>query len=136
MATVLYVEDDRSSAEPLTLFLRRRGHSVVCTTNGEEALSTLLIVSPDVIVLDLQMPLMDGVEFLNILRCYRKWAELPVVIVTADSPLLDRVTQLGGAKPANVVNIFRKPLTYSDIAASIDQCAPPKAAARGGGSMN
>ncbi|HEX5245125.1 MAG TPA: response regulator, partial [Tepidisphaeraceae bacterium] len=63
MKTVLVIDDDPESSEPLVRYLAQAGHSVTYATNGQEALAMLNGEIPDAVILDLQMPLMDGVAF-------------------------------------------------------------------------
>jgi len=126
MASVLIVEDDWDSAEPLVLFLQRKGHNVVCVPNGREALVALTTSPPDVILLDMRMPVMDGVSFLEVLRSYLRWLHLPVIIVSAvpGGPMLDRAHRF------EISKTFRKSLlNYDELEEAIEQVVP---AARGG----
>jgi len=87
MATVLLIEDDADSAEPITILLRKRSHQVRLAANGAAALNQLLQGSmPDVVLLDLQMPVMDGITFLDNFRAFEKFKSLPVVVISALAP--------------------------------------------------
>jgi CheY-like chemotaxis protein len=96
MASILIVEDAADACEPLAKFLEKLGHTVRCTANGREALSAVLAAMPDVVLLDLFMPEMDGPSFLEVLRSYLRLQALPVVILTGlvDSPMVDRARAL------------------------------------------
>src|SRR6185436_17611154 len=80
----------------LGLFLRGRGHAVTCVPNGREALTLVLTDLPDVILLDLLMPEMDGPSFLEVVRSYLRIQSLPVVVLTGlgDSPMIERARAL------------------------------------------
>ena len=73
--------------------------------NGREALIAVATVMPDVIVLDVRMPEMNGMEFLQVIRSYLRWSNLPVILLTAypDDLPLERAHELG------VKMIFVKP---------------------------
>jgi CheY-like chemotaxis protein len=94
MAKILIVDDNADDRELLARILS--SHDVTCAPNGREALAQILRELPDVVVLDLVMPEMDGPCFLEVVRSYLKIRSLPVVIYTGmvDSPMLDRVTAL------------------------------------------
>ena len=96
MAKILIVDDSDDARESLAIYFRAAGHEVTCTPNGREALSVVLADTPDVILLDLVMPEMDGPSFLEVLRSYLRIHALPVVILTGlgDSPMIDRVQSL------------------------------------------
>lgn len=103
MGRVLLVDDDADIRESLRDLLTDEGYEVLCARDGREALDVLLAGErPSLIVLDLIMPVMDGVEFLTHLRADPDLASLPVVVASAssmvqpppDTPLL--------RKPVNV----------------------------------
>ena len=79
----LVVEDDPDTRVWLRRMLREEGWTVLEAANGREALAQLANVTPDVMLLDLIMPEMDGFELLNELRHEEVWRRLPVVVVTA-----------------------------------------------------
>ena len=79
--TVLLVEDDRSVSRVVSAALRARGYDVVAVPSGAEALSRAERDRPDVVVLDLGLPDIDGVE---VCRRLREWSTVPVIVLTAD----------------------------------------------------
>ncbi len=96
MAKMLLVDDNLDAAETLAILLRTAGHTASCVPNGREALAAVLADMPDVILLDLLMPEMDGPSFLEVIRSYLRIQSLPVVVLTAlaDSPMIDRARAL------------------------------------------
>src|SRR4051794_23396760 len=96
MAKILIVDDSEDSRESLAVILRAAGHTVTCAPNGREALSVVLADLPDVVLLDLLMPEMDGPSFLEVVRSYLRIQSLPVVVLTglADSPMIERARAL------------------------------------------
>jgi PAS domain S-box-containing protein len=81
--TVLVVEDDRNTRILLRRALDKEGWNVVEAENGRVALEWLSDARPDLVVLDLMMPEMDGFEFLETFRRQPTWRDVPVVVVTA-----------------------------------------------------
>ena len=81
-ARVLVVDDDPSAREMLTHHLENAGLEVQGVTNGQEALDAVNREAPDAVILDLQMPVMDGMTFLDRLRSSPYHAGLPVIVVT------------------------------------------------------
>lgn len=96
MSKVLIVEDAYDGTEALATFLRKAGHTTELAGNGKEALVQILINPPDVVLLDLLMPDLDGPSFLEIVRLYLRLHSLPVVVLTGmpDSPMIERIRRL------------------------------------------
>ncbi|HUQ70201.1 MAG TPA: response regulator [Planctomycetaceae bacterium] len=96
MANILLVDDQLPAAQVLVTFLEKAGHKVVCVPNGVEALSKVLADLPDVVLLDMLMPEMDGPSFLEVVRSYLRLQSLPVVVYTGltDSPMITRAQAL------------------------------------------
>ncbi|MDT8914918.1 response regulator transcription factor [Amycolatopsis sp. PS_44_ISF1] len=91
MATLLVIEDDASVREGLELGLRRQGHTVHTAGSGEQGLERLAGQSPDIVVLDLMLPGMDGFETC---RRIRATAQTPIIMLTARSDDFDVVAGL------------------------------------------
>jgi CheY-like chemotaxis protein len=101
MPYVLLVDDDLDAREAVTRYLQKRGHRVACASNGREAIRALVESPiPDAVVLDARMPEMDGVSFLEVIRCYLRWQSLPVFMLTAfaEGTHIRRASQLGVQK--------------------------------------
>jgi PAS domain S-box-containing protein len=82
-ARVLVVEDDEPTRDLIRRTLEHRGNFVAEADNGRVALDTIDEARPDVVVLDLMMPVLDGFGFLHALRSNPRYAELPVIVTTA-----------------------------------------------------
>lgn len=80
MAKVLIVEDEKLLNEAYELVLKKEGHDVKTSFNGEEALKAFASRAPDLILLDLRMPKMDGVEFLKNLEKIGPHKGLSVIV--------------------------------------------------------
>ena len=81
--SVLLVEDDDDTRSLISRALDHAGWHVVEACNGRQALDRMAEASPDLILLDLMMPVMDGFEFLGEMRNNDAWREIPVVVLTA-----------------------------------------------------
>ena len=88
---ILVVEDEKSIAHFISSVLSANGYEAMQARSGSEALSMISYHCPDLIILDLGLPDMDGLE---ILRQLRSWSSLPVVVVSARSHEKDKVTAL------------------------------------------
>ena len=97
MARILIVDDNCDAGEGLAKVFRQSAHEVTCVPNGRDALAQVLQQSPDVVLLDLMMPDMDGPSFLQVVRLYLKMPSLPVVVLTGftQSPMIERALHLG-----------------------------------------
>ena len=81
--TVLMIDDESNSRKVVKLLLEREGYRVLTAPNGEEGLILAKVEQPDVILLDVIMPKMDGYETLRRLRGDQDMHEIPVIMVTA-----------------------------------------------------
>lgn len=93
---VLVVEDDADTREVMTRVLKKEGWDVAEAENGQVALERLGEVRPELILLDLMMPVMDGFQFVRALRSHEEWRSIPVVVVTAKELTADDRRQLNG----------------------------------------
>jgi CheY-like chemotaxis protein len=91
MARILVIDDERTVAHVMRLLLEQRGHEVLVAEDGSRGLALAQRQTPDVILLDLMMPIMDGFATLDALRSNARTTPIPVVIVTALQP--DQVEQ-------------------------------------------
>jgi DNA-binding response OmpR family regulator len=89
--TILVVDDEEHIRELATLYLEQEGYGVLNASNGEEALEVARAKQPDLIVLDVMMPGLDG---LDVCRELRKESDVPVLMLTARSEEIDRIVGL------------------------------------------
>jgi len=102
---VLVVEDDSEIADVLRRTLRGEGHEVRIAGDGEEALVAAAEFVPDLVILDLGLPKIDGVE---VLRRLRSDGDVPILVLTARSELEDRVEGLDGGADDYLVKPFER----------------------------
>jgi CheY-like chemotaxis protein len=126
MAQVLVVEDDDAIRGLVSEVLRDDGYKVHEAANGLEALEVLRDLVPDLIVLDLMMPIMDGWTFVE--ECRRKqWCgEVPIVVTSAAHDLPRTADRL---KPLGVRTCLAKPFDVDGLLALAERYAPPDAVA-------
>ena len=89
--TILVVDDKKSLRDLVKKFLTKEGFRVVTADNGQNALYTARYEKPDLILLDIMMPEMDGYEFI---RVYRKENDIPIILLTAKLEEMDKVMGL------------------------------------------
>lgn len=104
-ARVLVVEDDPDIAELVTRYLDRAGFATERVMSGKEALDAIAVKAPDLIVLDLMLPQVDGLEVCRRVRASERTAGIPIIMLTARAEESERIVglELGGddyiAKP-------------------------------------
>ena len=85
MGLILIVDDQIEACRPLQLLFKHLGHLGVCVTSGEDALAYLRTKRPDLMILDVMMPGMDGIEVLRRVRADPSTSGVPVVMFSAVS---------------------------------------------------
>ena len=88
---ILIVDDDLESLKLISLMLQRRGYEVTAAQSGEQALSKIENENPNLIILDVMMPDMDGYEVCRYLRANPQTSHLPVIMFTAKTLVGDKV---------------------------------------------
>jgi CheY-like chemotaxis protein len=88
---ILVVDDDSDALALISLTLRRRGYDVATAPGGAEALEKIAQELPDLLLLDVMMPFMDGYEVYSHLRADPRTASLPVILLTAKAQIADRI---------------------------------------------
>lgn len=124
--TVVYVEDDPEMIDLVTLIVGRRGFQVKGAHGGREGLDLIQANPPDLILLDLMMPDLDGWEVYKQLKAYENTRNIPVIVITAKSQAIDRVL---GLHIARVDDYISKPFRPQELLESIDKvlkAAPEK----------
>jgi two-component system OmpR family response regulator len=133
MSLILVVDDMTLAREAVARLLRYEGFQTVSAGNGKEAYATLYAQKPDLILLDLMMPEMDGITFLRMIRRHPQWEDIPILVLTGlhdDNKLVARARELG------VYDLVPKAsFGFDDLLGRIRKAVevnrPAKAAARG-----
>jgi two-component system, chemotaxis family, chemotaxis protein CheY len=117
-ARVLVVDDDESIGEFVSMALADDGYDVVTALDGAAALELIERERPDVILLDMRMPIMDGWEFA---RRYREMTgpHAPIIVVTAARDADDRAAQI------EADGVLAKPFNLDDLLGLVDRYARP-----------
>ncbi len=96
MAKILIAEDERDIRDLIEFTLNYAGHEVIKANNGAEVVEMAPQVKPDLIILDLMMPELDGFDVLEALRKNQDTATIPVIVSTAKELTVDEKNRLGG----------------------------------------
>lgn len=100
---ILLVDDEMSFTETMAFWFQSKGYSVMTASNGQIALDTIKKSPPDIVFLDINMPVMDGAETLKQLRTFNK--ELPVIIISA---YLDDQKKMTEIRAQGISGVFYK----------------------------
>ncbi|RJK97575.1 response regulator [Vallicoccus soli] len=121
MSRVLVVEDEPGLARALAINLRARGWEVVTAADGRGALEAAAAEHPDVVVLDLGLPDLDGVEVIHGLR---GWSRVPVVVLSARHDSDDKVEALDAGADDYVTKPFSMDELLARLRAAVRRAAP------------
>src|SRR5690606_33706387 len=91
---ILVVDDEPDALELIEFNLKSTGYDVVTAADGAEALKKARVVAPDLILLDLMLPEIDGLEVCKILRRDASTAAIPIIMLTAKAAEIDRILGL------------------------------------------
>lgn len=82
---ILVVDDDPTTRKVLSLYLKAKGHEVVTAENGLDALEKLGTQNVNLIMSDVNMPYMDGIEFVKNVRVNSEWTDIPILMVSTEA---------------------------------------------------
>jgi DNA-binding response OmpR family regulator len=115
---VLCIEDEPEMIDLIRLILERKGFEVMGAVGGQEGLDTVRREKPDLVLLDLMMPDVDGWEVYRQMKADDELKSIPVVVVTAKAQSIDKVLGLHIAKVDDYVT---KPFGPTDLLDSVDR---------------
>jgi CheY-like chemotaxis protein len=114
---VLVVEDNEANILSLKDYLEYKGFSLHCASNGQEALDFLAQQRPDIILMDVQMPIMDGMEASRRIRANPDWQSIPIIALTALTMPGDRERFLAAGMNEHI----SKPVRLGELVSLIDR---------------
>lgn len=112
MASILLVDDEPAIIESLTYSLRREGFEVTTASDGPQALNLFYAIHPDLVILDIRLPGMDGLEVCRMLRAR---SPVPIIMLTALGNEMDRVVGL----EVGADDYLPKPFSFRELLARI-----------------
>lgn len=116
--TILCIEDEPEMIDLIRIILERKGYRVIGAVGGQEALESLATQTPDLILLDLMMPDIDGWEVFRQIRANPRLRNAPVIVVTAKAQSIDKVLGLHIAK---VDDYITKPFGPQELVAAVER---------------
>ena len=122
---ILCIEDEPEMIDLIRLILGRRGFDVQGAAGGTEGLRMVRANHPDLVLLDLMMPDMDGWEVYQQMKADEKTKEIPVIVVTAKAQRIDKVLALHIAK---VDDYIAKPFSPKELIDSVERVFAKKKA--------
>jgi two-component system response regulator VicR len=114
---ILCIEDEQEMIDLIRLILSRRGFEIIGANGGKEGLEIVRKNHPDLVLLDLMMPEMDGWEVYQQMKADETTKDIPVIVVTAKAQSIDKVLGLHIAK---VDDYIAKPFSPQELLASVD----------------
>ena len=121
MARVLVVEDNVSNMTLATFLLKSAGHSVLGATDAEAGLTLARAQRPELILMDIQLPGMDGLEATALLKADQVTRDIPVIALTALAMKGDEER----IRAAGCDGYIAKPMRYQDFLAAVAMFLPP-----------
>ena len=115
---LVYIEDEQEMIDLVRLILNRRGFEIVGANGGREGLDTVRHVIPDLVLLDLMMPDMDGWDVYQQMKADETTQNIPVIVVTAKAQSIDKVLGLHIAK---VDDYISKPFSPQELVDSVEK---------------
>jgi len=113
---IVYVEDDQDTINLVSLILNRHGFQLIGVTDSKNSLELISAEKPDLVLLDLMMPEIDGWEIFRQLKKKPETKNIPVIIITAKAQPIDKVL---GLQIAKVDDYICKPFTPEELISSI-----------------
>jgi len=120
---ILCIEDETEMIDLIRLILGRRGYEVIGAAGGIEGIRLVREIIPDLVLLDLMMPVMDGWEVYQQMKADESTREIPVIVVTAKAQNIDKVLGLHIAK---VDDYIAKPFSPKELIDSVEKVLGPK----------
>lgn len=115
---IVYVEDELEMIDLVKLILSRKGYEVIGAAGGREGLDIIREVVPDLVLLDLMMPDIEGWDVYQQIRADDNTKHIPVIVVTAKAQNIDKVLGLHIAK---VNDYISKPFSPQDLVTSVEK---------------
>jgi len=111
MKSILIIDDEEDILDFMTEVLSNEGYKIIPVSSGESAISLMEHNIPDLILLDLMLQGMSGLEFLKLLKSDERLSKIPVIIVTCKTEIRDKILGLQGG----AIDYISKPFTHEKL---------------------
>ena len=115
---LVYIEDEPEMIDLVHLILGRRGYSIIGANGGREGLELVRKELPDLVLLDLMMPDMDGWDVYHQIKSEEITRDIPVIVITAKAQNIDKVL---GLRIAKVEDYIAKPFSPQELLERVDE---------------
>lgn len=116
LGTILLVDDLPDNLQLLSDLLTQLGYSICCATSGKMALKTLKVQQPDLILLDIMMPDMDGYQTCAAIKADEMLCDIPIIFISAIDDVFDKVQ----AFACGGVDYISKPFRVEEVVARVE----------------
>lgn len=114
--SILVIDDDPNNFDVIETFLDDQGYQLHYTANGKDAIAGLDVCQPDLILLDVMMPEIDGIEVCKLIKASPKWHAVPIIMVTA----LNAKSDLANCLNAGADDFLSKPINSIELRARVN----------------
>jgi CheY-like chemotaxis protein len=116
--TVLLADDNKTFVMYMSIILNRMGLNVVPAADGLEAMRLLKVIPPDLVMLDIKMPVVDGIDTLEQIKSHEKFSQIPVAMLTADSTK----ETIEGCREMGCSGYLTKPVVLHELHNVLEEC--------------
>ena len=117
MKKILIVDDERDIVETLSFMLKAKGFDCICAYDGEEGLNLAKSINPDLVILDVMMPKINGYKISRLLKYDNKYKDIPIIMVTARSQMEDKAI----GEETGVNEYITKPFELDAIVKKVEE---------------
>jgi DNA-binding response OmpR family regulator len=114
---IVYIEDDLEMTYLIKIILEKKGYEIISTNDGREGFEIIERERPDLVLLDLMMPNIDGWDIYHQLQSNENTNQIPVIVISAKAQPIDKVL---GLQVAKVDNYISKPFKPQELLESIE----------------
>jgi DNA-binding response OmpR family regulator len=114
---ILIIDDDEDIISLIKIILENESYSVIGASSGEEGIKTAIKQKPELILLDIMMPIMDGWEILKMLRTEESTRKIPVAMLTCKTDVKDKLTGL----QEGAIDYITKPFSPEELIERVDK---------------